>query len=378
MSDEPKTKPELWQLYGAFWKVPLHVTLEKGIYRVSLRAIRLLTRQKHEVIKLISQHGTGEEDTWWIMPKVLEMIAEKHDERTDPELLLVWIPGDSNDRNELLGADMAAFIKGYCEAGSPFPEHIVAGVWMGMCKRALHCLINLQRPVPLGFCTLYPLQFRSNWCDMLLSDDYPYRDRQSKRFLIKCDCGRSLKWSSFLKLFKRQWRLTPKAIVERGKCEEMVDGRLVAQNEDMAQWSIGIERHEPWFEQIRATEAAKLKKYGETLYWKSVRETLKRQIPYALRLYSAFLKEATLPGVALSLESFESDFNHREARIQKAGNTTDSWKSLWGDSKRYDALKKGANKVVPPEVSPVSSLPDIQPPVSQLRYGWERPDMEKF
>lgn len=376
MSDEPnQNEVELWQLYGAFWKIPIWVTPISGILKVDITPIRLLSRQKHEALKLISQHGTGEGNIWWLMPKVLELIAEKHEVTKDPELLLVWCPGDSNDRNAFLGADLEAFIKSYCESGSPFPEHVAAGVWYGLCKYALHCLVNLQRPVPMGFCTLYPMQLRSNWCDWLLSKEQPvglskHNDGSTKGHNVSYTDNGPYKDSL------TRFATGSTAILNRGMAQHMVDGELVAQNEGLAQWSIGVERTAPWFDQVKATETAKLKKYGKKNYWDSVKSTLKRQLPYAIRLYSAFIAEAVLPGVRLPVQSVAGNKITRAALANQAGDRTNPFKSLWSDAHRYDFCK-GEPADVPSEISGVLPLSAVLPSETNLRLSDERGDVDQ-
>lgn len=320
---------ELWQLNGAFWKIPMRIAEElEGSVRIALDVIPLLQIQWEAAEALLTQSGShrNAERHFWLPLDILQIIATKLP-ACDPERVLVWNPSESNDDFEALGDDMNAFARSYVKAGCPFPEHIVMGVWQGMCKWAMHSLINLQRPVHMGFCILHPTLLRANW------KDYIFSRMSYKRFS------------------ELNERMTERSMVGALRCvvTHMLNGSLLAKEQTRksywgirhsAVWSIEVEKCQPFMEQSRITESAKFDQYGKINYWRSVLNTVRIQIPLALRLFAQFIRESMLPNASLPYKYAYGKDQESLAKWISARTKKLISKRLPYDASKYDFIEK--------------------------------------
>lgn len=294
---------ELWQLNGGWWKIPIEVRHREGSSRIGITEIPLLHCQFNAVHQLLVATGasfhpapqhSGAPDHFWIATDLLQICATKITKR-DPETVLVWNPPESTEELNKLGDDANAFARSYIAAGCPFEEHMVLGTWHGMCKWAMHTLINLQRPVHMGFCILRPSMLRANWKDAVFA---------KMAYKLSEEDGAIIPAIDTIKRVQSQ--------IARG---ELLATELIAERQRFKGgeptkrfplWSIEVERCECFTVQSRMSEESKFKQYGKINYWKYVLQTLKNQTPMALRCFAQWLREASLKSVALPYQYMQS------------------------------------------------------------------------
>lgn len=288
-TNEMKREFDHYRLMGPFWTFPILASVGEMVV-VRLSEIALLKIQREAIATMLDRIGNRKNDEWWMMLPAFEAVTEKFTVGEDPEACVVWNPNESNDKFEKLPFNRVdAFARSWAQESGLVTPEVAVVIWNSMCRYAMHCLINLQRPVSLGFCNLVPFLYRHNWCDIVFTMEGKKREKR---------LGRKFQGFDVHPIENE----AEQEIINRGCLEMMLDESLVGLDAgNFPGWMISVEYLNPWFAQSQATECAKLRKYARgdnrVGYWRAVIDTIKRDLPNALKIYSQYLSmaRATIP-----------------------------------------------------------------------------------
>lgn len=230
--------------------------------------------------KLNSTCMSKQEDEWYFIRHQLEKIAKPF-EGTELEDAVEWMPNTGQVLNrvdqKVRSRDETAlrdeFLKPLVVAGWFVSLEAADMIWSIFISRMKDHTINTQKPVPMGFCHLYAFPYRANWKQMVLQHDLPK--------------------------FHQSGRKTPysmAALADRNVAYALPEERLTSWHQDdrRIEWTLEAIPTEDWFSSVKLAEDAKAKK-GFPMYMFGTMDTMKRLIPYSLKVYADYLERICRP-----------------------------------------------------------------------------------
>lgn len=280
---------EVWSLRGAYWSLPLGVEWPEGqrdMAAIRIGAgIRLLDIQRQAAeARLLAIGGQFYNNRWFVLRAQLEKFC-KPEGFVDPQTVVEWRPmervryrpapmsGDPQT-NALKFRGRDEFFHAFCLTGWMSNPYKADLLFTAFCRHMLHWLVNEQRPVDLGFCTLLPVPLRPNWKSLLL-------DRHRGRVLPTSKVGlmREIAEEVLKKPEYTVWYRLRKRIF----------------------WNLECLPERPWYratmEYERKRKAVHEKEFSR--YVSAVRDTIRRSLPSLTRLYDNYLTFVKRPGARL-------------------------------------------------------------------------------
>lgn len=274
--------PETWLISEERWSLPVTVMgIEGQVLGLAPCNIPMLRRQSEFLKQKLSSVGNYVNGLWWVPDSVLRTIGKPI--LGDPEDFVVWDPPVvACATNVSADPERWEFFAEYSRNGVISDPVQAEVVFVSFCKFMLHWMLNRQKSVDLGFCELAPMPYRPNWYQVLLQKDLEREDK------IKME-GKYPRLNSNVK-----------SLVGRGVPDDMMDPKLTfwCKEDEHIYWSIGARPKAMWWKMVKAVEQAK---QSRGKYITTIRETMKRTLPKALKFYASFLQQARLPYVRMAV-----------------------------------------------------------------------------
>lgn len=249
--------------------------------------IRLLDIQLETAVARLTEIGAVYEQRgdngkrWWIATEQLEAACTPEG-KVNPESVLEWRPAERvryrqpthryKNRDE--------FFHEFAKAGWISDRYKAELIFVSFCKFMLHWLVNEQKPVELGFCTLVPVPLRANWKSLLLTKGVGKKPEEVGKEVLNG--------------LYTAWRDKPRP-------------RLGTHSNKHIFWSLEVLPERSWFratiafERVRRSVKYRLK--GELFrYCRAVTESIRRSIPSLARLYATYVSQVKRPAARLGLE----------------------------------------------------------------------------
>lgn len=344
---------QLYEVRGKNWCLPIMVCWHDVIAEVRLpENFPWLKRQLELLTAWLDACGEKRDGAWWIIKNRLEKKAVIS-ATNQPEDVVEWCRQPRalepwNDNPE--GAKYSdPFIDGYM--ASPWmvinDPLIMEMIWCSLQKYMLHVLVNEHKPVDLFFVKLYPLMLRENWKEIAL--------RREMRKQGKYDPN-------------------PLKIMLRGMADELANEGMTAYNQGtgICHWTIEAVVQPAFTRQTTQYELAvksRVKVYGA-----AVADRLKRQLGYAIEVYSQYLKASAAPYLVLFKPGAKGSNGIRDRKQTRSqGKTKEHTRGGQGDiilspneqERTAPAVEAKAETLLP-------EVPVLQPNPQELRYSWKK------
>lgn len=292
---------EIWSLSGPFWVLPVSVEWPEGQRDIAAirigGGIKLLDVQREVAVERLKAIGAEfYNNRWMLMRPLLEKFCSPEG-WIDPETIVEWRPLDrvkyrsvpAGERERYKNLD--EFFHEFSKTGwinNPYKAEVL---WMAFCKHALHWLVNEQKPVDMGFCTLFPLPVRANWKSLLLQ--------------------RHIEYGTELNLSKLIWPIA----------EEIFDPQFNAWDKRKRHiyWTLEVLPGRAWFRATIRYERARKYRNGRLKgelkkYAGAIKDSIKRSLPQLAKCYAAYLSQIKKPGARLAAELLASGKASQAAR----------------------------------------------------------------
>lgn len=303
---------ELWELIGTFWRMPIAVQWIDAIAMVQVADVPLLNRQVTAITSFLHEAGAQERSSiFYIRRDLLKRIAIPSAAK-DPEEIVQWMPAappltQAQDPTFEQDWKPSEFVADYCASSfAVIHDRLIAdAIFVSFCKFMLHQLMNRQKQVDLIFIRLCPFLFRANWKGTVARHDRkPSAGVKAKKGIGK------------LGLFSPRIE----TMIRRGLADYMCSEHVVAFDREnkVCLWRIEVLPQAMFLRMSSRLERERKRrtKFGY-FYW--VAEQLKRQLPDALKVYSAWLTQASLPTVRLPTRYFVGGEDENQTRRECVG-----------------------------------------------------------
>ena len=248
----------------------MEVVWHDVIAEVRIPSIPLLAIQRTAIEAELNRVGRVEDDAWFVMKKDWDEIAYPFFGQNIEECV-EWRVDPKPRRKGGVFPD--EFIESYSNSEfAILPDPLVNEVvWTSFLRFMLHRLVNERRPIDLFFCRLIPLMFRKNWKEIAIRKEYKRPNAFSHQ---------------------------PQQIIDRGMADWLVSDEMVAVDErvesNRCRWTLEVVESPAWHEATLGLENMRARLKG---YTNRIIHQMRAQLPYAIDVYSAFLREASFPFV---------------------------------------------------------------------------------
>lgn len=356
--------PELWVLCGnrpVMFRIPYYVAWRGNDARIE-PAIALRPMELEAAAKVLSLTGRHQNGQWTISRAMLERVGEKTD-GGDPESHFSWSRSRPKEQRVVEGRnERNEFLESLYLAGVGESVDQLAYYWREFCQHAAHWLINKEKPVDMIFLRLHNCPYRENW-KVILTQRFPRLG---------------------LAISRRSGDERDRVLRNSGFLEGLLSLDLLAfqRNTETCYRRVEVEHCKGWWGLIRNAEKQRMAS-GANDYADYFLDSLKRFIPTARKLYTAWLAQIAKPCV----RDFEGGYRSRVRFVPDhlAGSmhpTAGEYCGLpirVGNKLPFVRKPRGENYLSAPN-GPVPPLPNLQPPAKNVRqsaHARARPDVDE-
>lgn len=346
-------EPELWELAGPYWKLPLKVIRLGSMAEVrSGFGVRLTPKMISQAEAALDRYGEKNGSTHYMLTEELVALGAVLSSCSDPEDVLEWLPAKQEKIPEVKG--VPEFIHKYCESGySVIRDPQVADiVWGSFCKWMLHWFVNRTEPIDLGFAKIIPLPMRRNWANTAIR----FEQKQNRKGLIK----------------KKDFLSTSQASMKRrGMTEFFCSSDVTSVRENgpgYIRWILEIITGETF-------ESMMKKKMIQALSTENIYRDLKAKLPLILDAYENYLKEVRHPCRTVDLGNFigrEGPYPRKHLNSVRRSKSPEAGIDRPVVRNRH-ASEDTVSAVVPADET-LPSVSFVQPAAEDVRNGWDAND----
>lgn len=264
------------------WSLPVHCepysSDGRTITHWSVRpAVPLLAAPFSELSKRFGQWNCSESTTFWVIEeKHLDTLTIKVD-GCDAKYYLNW--GSQTPGKEMVGREIIEpdekddqFIKFCCDkACIDYP--LGRYVWRAIKNGMQHWLINTQKPIPFELFTLFPIPYRQNWKEIMLS-----------------------KHNTCYQVFRRNRKKWTRSLVDSGFIEDLGSVDLLSMNQNRTfNWTLEAVPSPLWVKSVREAEIKRLATKSPIKYACYYESCIKRRLDDILTTFGAWVSAIRNP-----------------------------------------------------------------------------------
>lgn len=356
---------ELWVIRGSkpvLWTVPFWLTWEKGQMEATIFCAQpLIGIQEDAVSSVLRQSARPFNGMWRITRPDLERIGYQVNPPKRPELYLSWERTKEYQKLENkpeLHEEVNDFIDALYQRGYGESRELVAYQWRQFCNHMQHWLLVKEKPVDLGFMKLHPSSYRQNWMLVVLSR-FP-KLGQAISHLSEPELSYILHKSGFM--------------------EALLSLDLLAVNNrwEYCYRQVEVEMTKHWWKSVELVERNRIKNLGRFNYANHVMDSVRRGLKGTIQRYRRWLAHIArpsgrhVPGIKAGAFRIIARKGNPRRQIHGAEKFLDAVVPNKLPAFTAASLSQGVFEA--PETMP--TLPDLQPPVAQLRT--DRRDVSEY
>ncbi len=247
--------PELWEIRGSHWVLPVLVERHTDVAYVTLAPIPMLGIQRAVLINAIEQVSVNRVEDSYVVPFGPWCDIAEKSKQDNAEQVVEW-NRVAGERVYLPGnPDLDTFAADWLvHSGYSFSKASAVTLHLSIFSHMMHWLVNLHRPVDVLFAVIHPLQMRRNWKEIIYGQAWQSGKDVSKTMPLPADLGQSY---------------------------------MVQYRSGVCQWHLELSESNAYRQAMETAENKRRRRLNGN-YFKSVCRTIMSQAARAIRIYKEF------------------------------------------------------------------------------------------